>query len=95
MNRRLALGLLLVAALAATGCSRRYKIHIESDTCWQGAINRDLFLDDCNNSTYEVKGKLTEVRLTKKTANGFIRLWIDSDRPAETSEAFGTVTVRP
>lgn len=95
MNRRtvLALGFALLA-LSATGCSRKYRIHVESDTCWQGSVNRDLFLDDCNSAEFEVKGKLTEVSLTKKTAEGVLRVWIDDGRPGETSEPFGTVIVR-
>lgn len=93
MNRRLVLALAMLA-LATTGCSKKYRIHVESDTCWQGSINRDMFLDDCRNAEFEVKGKLTEVQLTKKTADGTLKLWIDDGRPAETSDPFGTVIVR-
>lgn len=96
MIRRLALVVALsVVAFAATGCSKKYKIIVESDTCWRGQINRDLTLDDCDNRAYEVKGKLTEVSLSKTTPNGFLRVRIDDGRPAETSDPFGTVTVRP
>ncbi len=95
MIRRFALAvLLLCAAFGVTGCSKKYKIHIESDTCWSGLVNRDLVIEECQNSVYKVKGKLDEVRLTKKTANGYLRAWIDDGRPVETSEAFGTITVR-
>lgn len=96
MTRRFALVVALsLVAFAATGCSKKYKIIVESDTCWQGRINRDLFIEECNNSAYEVKGKLTEVSLSKRTQNGFLRVRIDDGPPAETSDAFGTVTVRP
>lgn len=96
MIRRFALvAALSLTALASIGCSKKYEIVVESDTCWQGQINRDLVIDECNNSTYEVKGKLTEVSLTKRTQNGFLRVRIGDGNPAETSEPFGTVTVRP
>ncbi len=95
MIRRFAFVLLvLVAAFGATGCSKKYKIHVESDTCWTGLVNRDLVIEECQGSVFQVKGKLDEVRVTKRTADGFVRAWIDDGRPVETSEAFGTITVR-
>lgn len=93
MRRRLPI-LLLLLAVAATGCSKKYKVYIESDTSWTGLINRDLSITGDLNQTFEVKGVLTEVTVTKRTDPGFVRVHIDDRRRAETSEPFGSVTVR-
>jgi hypothetical protein len=73
------------------GCSKKYQIEIESDTCWTGSVNNDQSITDCGNSRYKVVGALRCVRLTKTTANGYLRVRIDGRPWAETTEANGTV----
>ena len=92
--RRLKPAVFLLLALALVGCSKKYKIYIESDTSWTGTIDKDLVIFGELNQTFEVKGALTEATASKRTDIGYLRLRIDDRRPAETTDPFGTVTVR-
>ncbi|MCC6348914.1 MAG: hypothetical protein IT347_04880 [Candidatus Eisenbacteria bacterium] len=97
MKRKLALLLLLATVLAGSlatgGCSKRYRIEIQSDTCWDGQIDEGQGIFDCGNSSYKVIGALRCVRVQKKTAAGYVRVRIDSGPWAETSEPNGIVQV--
>ena len=88
--------LLVFAALllvAGTGCSKRYKVEIQSDTCWDGLVNNDQAITGCGNSSYKVIGSLACVRIQKRTVNGYIRVRIDGRAWSEQSESFGVVQV--
>lgn len=97
MKRTLVLPLLLAAALAAalagSGCSKRYRIEIQSDTCWDGVIDRGQTIFDCGNSSYKVIGALNCVRVQKRTSNGYLRVRIDGGPWAETTDPLGIVQV--
>lgn len=97
MKRTLVLALLLGAALLAAvttgGCSKRYRIEIQSDTCWNGVIDEGQTIFDCGNSSYKVIGQLKCVRVQKATADGYLRVRIDSGPWAETTAPAGIVQV--
>lgn len=94
MIKRTTVLVLMCAALVLTaGCSKRHKIHVESDTCWSGTVNDDQFIHDCGNSTYRVLGTLRCVKINKTTTTGYLRVRID-DRPwADTPDAYGSIQV--
>lgn len=97
MKRILVLSLLLGAALltafAAGGCSKRYRIEVQSDTCWNGVIDEGQTIFDCGNSSYKVIGQLKCVRVQKSTADGYLRVRIDGGPWAETTDPLGIVQV--
>ena len=97
MKRTLVLPLLLAAALAAVfaagGCSKRYRIEIQSDTCWNGVIDEGQTIFDCGNSSYKVVGAMKCVRVQKRTTEGYVRVRIDSGPWAETTAPLGVVQV--
>ncbi len=97
MKRTLVLALLLGAALLAAvatgGCSKRYRIEIQSDTCWNGVIDEGQTIFDCGSSSYKVIGQLKCVRVQKATADGYLRVRIDSGPWAETTAPAGIVQV--
>ena len=94
MNKRilwLALaGLLLVAT---AGCSKRYTVEVQSDTCWSAVFDNQQTVDDCGNAKYDVIGTLTCVRVQKTTVIGTLRVRIDSGPWAETTDTLGIVQV--
>lgn len=85
--------LMCLLLLGATGCSRRYKVHIESNTCWDGLFNNEQGVYGCGNSTYKVIGKLGCVRVQKNTTMGYLRVRIENQPWAETADSFGVVQV--
>lgn len=89
----LLLGAALLAALAGGGCSKRYRIEIQSDTCWNGVIDEGQTIFDCGNSSYKVIGQLQCVRVQKSTADGYLRVRIDGGPWAETTAPAGIVQV--
>jgi len=97
VKRTLVLSLLLAAALAAAftagGCSKRYRIEIQSDTCWNGVIDEGQAIFDCGNSSYKVVGAMKCVRVQKTTTEGYVRVRIDSGPWAETTAPLGVVQV--
>ena len=97
MKRTVALLLLLAVALtavvAANGCSKRYRIEIQSDTCWDGVIDEGQTIFDCGNSSYKVVGALRCVRAQKRTSAGYLRVRIDGGPWAETTDPQGIVQV--
>lgn len=97
MKRTLVLLLLLAAVLAGSlasgGCSKRYRIEIQSDTCWDGVIDEGQTIFDCGNSSYKVIGALRCVRVQKKTVEGYVRVRIDGGPWGETTAPNGIVQV--
>jgi hypothetical protein len=87
--------ILLAGALlaASSGCSKRYRIEIQSDTCWDGLVNNDQNISGCGNSSYKVIGKLGCVRLQKRTNQGYIRIRIDGRAWSEETAPLGVVQV--
>lgn len=96
MKRTLVLLLLavaLVAALGSAGCSKRYRIEIQSDTCWDGVIDEGQGIFDCGNTSYKVVGALRCVRVQKRTNEGYVRVRIDGGPWGETTAPLGIVQV--
>lgn len=96
--KRIALVLLLLAValtavLASNGCSKRYRIEIQSDTCWNGAIDDSQTIYGCGNSSYKVLGAMRCVRMQKSTNAGYLRVRIDKGPWAETTDPLGIVQV--
>lgn len=79
--------------LASTGCSKRYRVEIQSDTCWDGLVNNDLVVNGCGNSSYKVIGTLGCVRIQKRTNQGYIRVRIDGRAWSEETAPLGAVQV--
>jgi hypothetical protein len=84
---------LCLALVPLAGCSRTYHIQIQSDTCWEGLVNGDQFLSDCGDSNYKVVGKLTCMRVSKITANGYLRMRVDGGPWAETTQDHGVLQI--
>lgn len=94
VRARLTLLIGLVALLAAgSGCSKRTRIEVQSDTCWEGFVDRQARLEACGDKSYRVTGTIECVTLQKTTANGTLRVRIESGPWAETTAAFGSVSV--
>ena len=88
----LCVALIALAVLAGLGgCSKRYQIQIESDTCWDGSVDNSNGISGCGNSTYKVVGPMRCVVVNKKSPNGYLRVRIDGRSWTETSEAYGSV----
>lgn len=83
----------LSLALGASGCSKRYRVQVESDTCWDGVIDEGQAIYDCGNATYKVIGTMKCVRVQKKTNAGYVRVRIDGGPWAETTDPLGIVQV--
>jgi hypothetical protein len=84
--------LCLVLAVAA-GCSKRHRIQIETDTCWNGNVNGDQNINGCGNTSYRIIGTLRCVRVQKETSTGYLRLRIDERAWVDTPDQFGFVQV--
>lgn len=96
MNRRtlstvLLAGLLGWTVLASVGCAKRYKIEIQSNTCWTwsadgqgGTVSRD-----CGNANYRVAGKIDCVTISNITDTGYVRIRIDGGQWAESTAPQG------
>jgi hypothetical protein len=83
---------LTALVLAATGgCSKRHRVLVESNTCWNGDINGDQNINGCGNSTYRVTGPLRCVRVYITTTNGFVHVRIDDQPWATTPDQYGVV----
>ena len=87
----LLLAALLLAALATGGCSKRFHIEIQSDTCWSGVIDDGASFFDCGNANYKVVGPMRCVRLQKRTSNGYLRVRIDDGAWTETTDPLGII----
>ena len=94
MKARIALvALLMLGTAFVPACSRRFRIEVQSDVCWDGRINNDLGINACGNATYKVVGSLTCVKVQKQTIAGYLRLRVDGGAWAETTEPMGLVQV--
>jgi hypothetical protein len=80
----------LTVLVALGGCSKRYQIDIESDTCWQGNVDSQG-ISGCGNSTYKVIGPMRCVVLSKQTPIGYLRVRIDGRAWTETSAPYGSL----
>ncbi|MFN8589586.1 MAG: hypothetical protein U0704_17500 [Candidatus Eisenbacteria bacterium] len=85
--------LALVTIASTTGCSKRYRVEIQSDTCWDGLVNNDQSIYGCGNSSYKVIGKLSCVKIQKRTNDGYIRVRIDGRAWSEETAPLGVVQV--
>lgn len=85
--------LMVLAALAATGCAKNHRIVIESNTCWLAKIDRQASAtsEDCGNATFRVAGDINCVVLTNLTDTGYVRVRIDEGPWAESTVPRGTV----
>ena len=81
----------LAALVALGGCSKRYQIEIQSDTCWDGSVDNNNNISGCGNSSYKVVGPMRCVVVHKNSPNGYLRVRIDGRPWVETSEAYGSV----
>ena len=91
ISRILMLTVLGGALLLLGGCSKQFRVEIQSDTCWTGTINGDQGISDCGNSSYKVIGVMRCVRVHKDTVNGYLRVRIDGRPWAETTDNLGVV----
>ena len=96
MNRRtlstfLFAGLLAWTALAALGCAKRYRIEIQSNTCWTWSADDQgsTVTRDCGNANYRVAGKIDCVTLSNITDTGYVRVRIDGGPWSESTAPRG------
>ena len=80
-----------VLLVAAAGCSKRHRIQVESDTCWNGTVNGEQYINDCGNSSYRVIGTLRCVKVQKATTSGYLRLRIDDHPWTDTADSYGII----
>lgn len=85
--------LMLCTILAAGGCSKRHRIEIESNTCWDGIINNQQGISGCNNKNYKIIGELGCARIQKQTVAGYLRMRVNGGAWTETSEQFGLLQI--
>ena len=81
----------LTVLVALSGCSKRYRVEIQSDTCWQGSIDNTQNISGCGNSTYKVVGPMNCAVLNKTSPQGYLRVRIDGRAWAETSDPYGSI----
>jgi hypothetical protein len=100
VNRRtlpslLVLGLLAWTALASVGCSKRSRIVVESNTCWNWRAEGQgsTVSSDCGNASYKVFGKIGCVTIQNITDTGYVRIRIDEGAWAESSAPRGIAKV--
>lgn len=80
------LPLLLLVSLALGGCSRD-KVHIESETSWEGAINDQIQIVGYGNKTFEIHGKLGCVVVRKNLPDTLLLRLRINDRPGVETRA--------
>jgi hypothetical protein len=97
LNRRTLSTVLLTAllawsALATVGCAKRYKIEVESNTCWTWSADGQgsTVSRDCGNARYRVAGKIDCVTITNSTDTGYVRIRIDGGPWAESTAPQGS-----
>ena len=81
----------LVVLVASGGCSKRYRIQIESDTCWEGSVDNTQGISGCGNSSYKVIGPMRCVGVHKSTPNGFLHVRIDNGPWSTTTDPYGDI----
>lgn len=88
-------GLLLLAALlVSAGCSKKHRIEVESDGCWNGTVNNEQFISDCGNASYRVLGVLRCVKVQRSSVSThFLRVRLDEGPWAQNPDSFGVVQV--
>jgi hypothetical protein len=91
IQRFLAAAGLCVLLVVLGGCSKRYRIEIQSDTCWDGSVDNTAVFSGCGNSTYKVIGPMRCVVLSKQTPIGYLRVRIDGRAWTETSAPYGSL----
>lgn len=91
IKRSSLLVLMCVLLAAASGCSRRHTIHIESDRCWAGTVNGDQSISGCGNSTYKVLGAMRCVAVRRTDPGGTLRVRIDDHPWVSATDQFGNV----
>ncbi|MEQ1833076.1 MAG: hypothetical protein ABL977_08460 [Candidatus Eisenbacteria bacterium] len=88
----------LTACMAAvlvctlTGCSKRHRISIQSNTCWIATIDKQsgAVTNDCGPQDFRVAGEIHCVAVTNLADTGFVRVRIDDGAWAESSAPRGT-----
>ena len=85
--------LVAVPLLTGTGCAKRHKISIESDTVWLGVIDRQstAVISDSGSATFRVAGEIHCVSVTNLRDRGFLRVRIDDGAWATTAVPRGAV----
>lgn len=91
IKRSTLLVLLCVLLAGAAGCSKRYRIQVESDTCWIGVVNGDQYINGCGNSSYKVVGTLRCVQVRRNDPGGSLRVRIDEHPWVSATDQYGFV----
>ena len=91
IQRFLAVVCLCAVLLVLGGCSKRYRIEIESDTCWSATLDSSQNFTGCGNSTYKVVGPMHCVSVEKRSAVGFVRVRIDGGAWVQTTDSYGDI----
>ena len=84
-------GLLLAALVLVPGCKRN-KVHVESNTYWDGLINGNIHIGGLGNKTYEIHGRLGCVTVQKARPDTlYLRLQINDGLKEETRAPTGVI----
>ena len=86
--------LLVFVVLAGTGCAKKHKIEIASDTCWVMSVDGQVtsISDDCGPATFRVAGEIQCVSVRNTTDSGYVRVQIDDGGWVESSVPLGTAS---
>lgn len=87
------LAVLALLLAASSGCSTQTRFEVQSDTCWDGFVDRQGRLAECGDKSYRVVGTIQCVQVQKQTQNGYLRVRIEGRSWVETTEPFGSVSV--
>ncbi len=82
---------LCVVLVVLGGCSKRYRIEVQSDTCWQGSVDNTNSLSGCGSSSYKVVGPMHCVQLQKQSVLGALSVRIDGGPWSKTTDSYGIV----
>ena len=90
-----ACALILTGLGTLTGCAKRHKIAIESNTCWIGVLDKQRAepLSACGSANYRIAGDISCIAVTLLSDTGFVRVriddgpWYTANTPRGTTEA--------
>ncbi len=88
MNPKRLLTLAVLFALPLlSGCAKRHRIELESNSCWIAIIDRQksTVLNDCGSMSFRVAGEIHCVAVTNLADTGFVRVRIDGGAWSESA----------
>lgn len=84
--------LLVFVVLAGTGCAKKHRIEVDSNTCWVLSVDGQVtsISDDCGPAKFRVAGEIQCASIRNTTDSGYVRVKIDDGAWAESTTPLGT-----